>query len=1084
MTQDSRASSRYRHGGFFVLRTPTLPVETFHQWTADGRDRERLRAGLRRFVEDPFVAEALFIASPSLSSCLRYWYDDPTCKRGRRIERSLVSYLGRMSTRSTPFGLFSGCATGSIGNESELSLAGRDEHRRIVRFDKAYLFGLCEDLRRVGSVRRKLTYISNDSLYRRGDHYRYVGAIVDRSGLTHQLLDVECSPFVDAALRCAACLNGGSGATQAELAEAIAAADPDGEVSPQDALEFAESLIENQVLVSQLTPVVTGPEPIDEILAQLARLGDPSADALHALLSESRRTLSELPEAGVGISPTVYESIMPDKAELATAMPLNLLETWPEERLFQVDLRTVGRKVTLSESLVERVLDGAEVLHRICASGRHERMDRFRRAFVERYQGREVPLLAALDEESGIDFGSEANPKVAVSPGLEGMSFPRLETQEVLWGRRTKHLYRLLCETWMAGRRELRLLEADVERMTPDVPAPLPDALSVAATLVGSPAGLRSGRVRAYIHNLDGPSGARPLGRFCHVDDTLREAVVRHLEAEEALRPEVAFAEIVHQPQGRMLNVVCRPVLRRYELPYLGRSGVGEEFQLPVDDLMVSVVGDRIRLWSKRLEREVVPRMTNAHNPGARPLGMYKFLAALQSQDNSGGATWNWGPLSDAPFLPRVTYRSFIFSLAQWRVPSEKLRPLRKLGATARFEAMDNLRRQRGLPRTAAVTTLDQYVPIDLENELCVDALVRMAGQHDDLLLREMLIAPDDLCVQSPDGLLTHEIILPFVRASEATEGADATEAVAADASSQPGVPAAANSPAASELRCTFLPGSEWFEAVVYCSEMTADRILRQLTAAVGDTADVWFFSRHFAPSFHLRVRLHAADGAVDELLRNVHRISTDLVNRGEVYRLAVDTYARDVARLGGAAAIELVEQLFWIDSECVLDVAACLEAAEAEPERWLVTLGSCHLLLDDLDVDLQNRISLCLALRAERFRQLQGDKKLERSLGRRFRAERDALEALLGLSNDEYPLPPNVSDALRRRSERSGPIAAQLRRLVANGTLTRPWQRLVRRFLTRHLNRFVPSAQTAHDLKFYDTLHRIYSSRWARARA
>lgn len=1086
MSQGSRVGSRYRHGGFFVLRTPTLSVETFHQWTADGRDRERLRAGLRRFIEDPLVAEALFVASPSLSSCLRYWYDDPTSKRGRRIEQSLVSYLGRMSTRSTPFGLFSGCATGSIGDESELSLAGRDDHRRVVRFDKAYLFGLCEDLRRVGSVRRKLTYTPNETLYRRGDHYRYVGAIVSRSGLTHQLLEVERSPFVDAALRRAARKTARRGATQTELADAIAAADLDGEVSTQEALEFAESLTEHQVLVSQLMPAVTGPEPIDEILAQLAQLGDPSADALHALLSTSRSKLFGLNEAGVSVSPTVYESLMPEKAALATAMPLTLLDTWPEERLFQVDLLTTGRKLRLSESLASRVLDGAEVLHRICARERHGSMDRFREAFVERYQGRAVPLLAALDEESGIAFASEANPKVVVSPGLEGLSFPAQETQEVLWGRRTKHLYRLLCETWMAGRRELRLSEEDVERMTPVVQTPLPDALSVSATLLGSPADLLSGRVRTLINNLDGPSGARPFGRFCHVDDTLRGAVVRHLEAEEALQPTAVFAEIVHQPQGRMSNVVCRPVLRQYELPYLGRSGVSEEFQLSPSDLWVSVVGDRVRLLSKRLDREVVVRMTNAHNPDARPLAMYQFLVALQYQDNSGGAAWAWGSLGDAPYLPRVTYRSFIFSLAQWRVPSQELLRLSKLSTAKRCEAIDDLRRRRRLPRTVAVTMLDQYVPIDLENELCVDVLVKMAYQHDTLQLKEILIAPDDLCVESPDGLLAHEIIVPFVRAE------DARGAVETDALSQPVSPAAADSTAAestaadstppTELQRIFLPGSEWLEAVLYCSETAADRVLRQLMVAPADTADIWYFSRDFDPPFRLRVRLHAAQGAVGDLFRAVHRISTDLVDRDEIHRLAVDTYQRD--SLGSAADIESMERLFWIDSECVLDLAACLEAADAETERWRVTLRSCDLLLQNLELDLRDRVSLCLALRDERFRQVQGDKRLRLSLGSRFRAERDSLEALFGLSSDDYPLPLGVSDALRRRSERSGPIVAQLRTLAADGTLKVTWQQLVRRLLVGHLNRMVPSAPMAHDLKFYDTLHRLYSSLLARTRS
>ena len=127
-----------------------------------------------------------------------------------------------------------------------------------------------------------------------------------------------------------------------------------------------------------------------------------------------------------------------------------------------------------------------------------------------------------------------------------------------------------------------------------------------------------------------GPSGAKLLGRFACGDDALRERVTEHLKDEEALRPHAIFAEIVHLPQGRLGNIAARPRLRLWEIPYLCRAGVDEAHQLTLDDLRVRVeASGRVVLRSARLDREVLPRMTNAHNHAAAELPVYRFLCAL-----------------------------------------------------------------------------------------------------------------------------------------------------------------------------------------------------------------------------------------------------------------------------------------------------------------------------------------------------------------------------------------------------------------------------------------------------------------------
>src|SRR5262249_8498902 len=137
------------------------------------------------------------------------------------------------------------------------------------------------------------------------------------------------------------------------------------------------------------------------------------------------------------------------------------------------------------------------------------------------------------------------------------------------------------------------------------------------------------------------------------------------LRAEEALRPGAVFAEIVHLNEGRIGNILCRPVLREHEVVFLGVSGAPDDKQILLDDLEVALVGDRIALFSKRLGEEVVPRNSTAHNFRLRSLGVYRFLCALAEQDGSG-VGFSWGALDGVPFLPRVRLGRVILSRAQW----------------------------------------------------------------------------------------------------------------------------------------------------------------------------------------------------------------------------------------------------------------------------------------------------------------------------------------------------------------------------------------------------------------------------------
>ncbi|XYH98533.1 lantibiotic dehydratase [Sorangium sp. So ce1128] len=617
----------------------------------------------------------------------------------------------------------------------------------------------------------------------------------------------------------------------------------------------------------------------------------------------------------------------------------------------------------------------------------------------------------------------------------------------------------------------------DIDELSNKDPLPLPDAFCAMGTVLSaSPEDLERGAFRLSFTMMVGPSGARLLGRFCHADRRLQALVEAHLRAEEACRPDAIFAEITHLPEGRVGNIACRPVLREHEIVFLGRSGAPDERQIPVTELMVSVTGDRILLRSKRLGREVIPRMTNAHNFAVRSLGMYRFLCSLQGQGSTGGLGWSWGALDSAPFLPRVTSGKLILSRALWNLTEKEIHALGAAHHGAALEAVSQLRSARKLPRWVALQEGDHELPLDLENVLSVEAFVHLVKQRTRATLVEMF--PDELCAEGPEGRFVHEIVLPFVR----------TPREAPKATSRP-----IRSVAPSQ--CAFPPGSAWLYAKLYTGTVTADRILFDTISPIvaramrAGGARRWFFIRYGDPEWHLRLRFHGDPARLhSDVLPALHAGVAPLLEGGLVWKLQLDTYERETERYGGHEGMELSEQVFHADSDAVLELVGFLARTEgADDARWRLALCGMDMLLDDFKLDLGTKLAVAERARRAFASEFRANVALTRTLGDKHRKESKALGMLLeratGDDDDAVrPLSPGI-EILRRRSERLAPVSEALRAAEQAPRLWLPVTDVVPSYLHMFANRLLHAEARAQELVLYDFLARLYGSRLARAR-
>jgi lantibiotic biosynthesis protein len=1076
--------------GFFVFRTPLLPFDDFLAWSnglqtaasfdnptrfecAFAADGQLLRARLTKIANRPEVREALFVASPHLEDSLQVWARKPESERGKGIELAIARYFVRMAGRSTPFGLCAGCSVGTLGAQTQFALHDRTRYQRHTRLDMDYLDALCTALARDPALRRVLSYRPNSSLYHAAGRVRYVESRFKKKNRSFHLIAVEETESLTKTLDRAK-----TGSSFAALAEALV----DEEVSLTDAEEYISELIESQILMPDLAPCVTGSDPIQSLIEQFEK--QPVTERAANILERTRIQLTALDAVGLGNAPERYRAI----AELLQSLPTKV----ELPRLFQVDMVKPMSAASLGKAVVDEIVRGVNILHRLTDvppenSGMRSELARFRDAFVARYEGREVPVVEAVDAEIGIGFPLSGESGGEASPLLNDLVFPAKSQETADWGALERFLLRRLSEALQNGAQEIVLQPSDLEKISAKDPLPLPDAFAVTAIVAAADeTAIARGDFRVVLEGASGPSGARLLGRFCNPDEMLRVEVERHLRAEESLRPDAVFAEIVHLPQGRLGNILARPILRAYEIPYLGRAGGAADRQVPITDLYVSVRENRIVLRSARLGREIIPRLTSAHNFTWRAVGLYRFLCLLQGQGAAENLGWSWGALESAPFLPRVTMGRLVLARARWNVDRKELKALAEESGFVRFRTVNAWRKGRRLPRFIVVADGDHTLPIDFDNILSVETFVHLTRGREEVRLVEMFPPTDQLCARGPEGRFLHELIVPFVRKAEKEGNREQQKAIHQPSQSH----GAAGHSRLSASR-TFPPGSEWLYAKLYTGTATADHVLREVIGPLAaevlqsGAADQWFFIRYGDPDWHLRLRFHGAPEKLHaEVLPAVQAATSRLLKDGGLWRIQFDTYEREVERYGGAEGIELAEQLFQADSEAVLQLISMLDQGDQGLEqRWRLTMRGIDALLTDFDFDLDSKCGLFQQASRNLAEVERLDKSLRSELSEKFRKERKSLEELLDPACDAVnSLLPGL-DILRQRSERIAPIVAELNACEQTGRLLVSVKDFAPSCAHMYANRLLRSVHREQELVIYDFLSRLYKSKAARER-
>lgn len=629
---------------------------------------------------------------------------------------------------------------------------------------------------------------------------------------------------------------------------------------------------------------------------------------------------------------------------------------------------------SLNINLQKELLEALSCLNKLSPILPNPALERFRKRFSELFDRREVPLLFAVDPESGIDYTGCKDVSAGTNAGKSNL--PWCTVHELLMRKWTMHQG--------AGLPVISLNDDDI-RALPESDSKVPGQMvmfSMADNWI-------------HIHGAGGVSAITMIGRFTVFDEDVA-SMARDLAAmEQQSNPDVIFAEIIHENDERTDNVNLRTAFRDYLIPVLTPCSENSDTRIELNDLFLSLVNGAFVLRSKRLNKRIIPRLSSAYNYNRSTLSVFRLLCDLQYEEVCTNAGFSMSALFPGlPFYPRVTYKKAILETASWHLDTRIFKHLE--GAGNLQGDFDDLALKLQLPERFIYEQGDQRLLIRRDHVSDLQLLLSVIRGKKRIVLREYLPESSPL-VQSDQGSFAHEVVAFLTNREPVYCG---LQELRRDSNQQ----------------AKFGPLDQWHYLKIYLHPCSADELLLEISRYASrwrkqKLIERWFFVRYADTDDHLRVRFKASRMNGTEFLNELQRLLKKLNGKPNIRTVQLATYKREVERYA-AIGIDTAEKLFHQSTRLAL------ETIRNGQEKTLVA-GIAHVYAVFLNTgsDHSSMLGLTQGASEALFERLKISKEQKVRYDQEYRTLADNLDALLGKiePDDWHSYLHHVAKALRR---------------------------------------------------------------------
>lgn len=741
----------------FILRIPSYPVSFYHNLTKGFTIEDDL---IKELLKDNHINESLFLASPDLYNEIQKWISSENYSpdKAAKIKISILKYFIRMSTRCTPFGLFSACGFGEFGNKTKITVDNTSSFYRRTRFDMQFVVNLGNELQTNSIIQKEMLFYPNTTLYKLGDFYRYIQYTLDQDGRKYSLEAVKRTDYLDLLLE-----KSTLGISKIELVDILTS----DEINENEATSFIEELIDYQILVSDLEITLTG----DDFFNKLVSLNALINETQKANLPEKEKQFISDFETITNNNPSLDLKILsgelsmidemqeipfPSYKKIVQTLRNNSL-SFNEKYLFQTDLFLKPNDFQLDKNYKTELIKVIKLLNKISPKPQKKIFDNFKKEFTKRYDAQSISLVKALDFETGIGYGS-SNENFDVTPILDEINLQKKtkNNDQIILNEVDKIIHFKLSNAIIDNEKSFNLTFNDFKNI--DFSGDnLTDTFSCLFEVVKE-----DEREWIVIQSIGGSSAANLFARFCYGNEDINELAYEITKYESNITEDKIVAEIVHLPEARTGNVLRRPSFRNYEIPYLAQSSLDTSKQIPIEDIVLKTISGRLILWSEKYNKEIIPKLTNAHNFSNKSLPIYQFLSDMQFENCKSSIGIKTDYLEKLfNYLPRITVGNCIISKARWIfTPEHNPELFKNLNSNHKIyernisslvSDISSSLKNNSLPKYVSLLDGDNTLIINMQNSTCVEMLLSTIKNRTKFILEEHLFPSEKIVTNEND---------------------------------------------------------------------------------------------------------------------------------------------------------------------------------------------------------------------------------------------------------------------------------------------------------------------------------------------
>lgn len=891
MTQIPAASQQLRVESTFLVRNPCGQVGSVADLLRDlnRSDVQSCRTLLTRVRRRHDLFAAILLASPSLAKTITMIVDGQHAKKDSQIRRAAlasIKYAIRMETRPTPFGLFAGVSTGSFDTVAKIERHVHAEPRVVM--DSVWIDRLVNRISAIPSITDDLKVRTHQALVARDGRVclDYPSACGASTGQTQRAaVSTRASAPVAAALAAAK-----NPLPRRQLIAAMLETFPNA--APDAVSSMVDDLISSELLVSELQQPLDRTDDLYRLLRLLecpARTSPPARQMRDTLLAlDTARHLFE--ESASSEEQLTHLQLLLRQAKAVEDYDTPL----------HVD-SSVGMQVRLPEEVGHEIESLAQVLFQISPERLGFRGLRgYHADFLERFgTDRLVPLLELVDSRQSLGPPAGYN-----NPASEhGRPSASWEEPESIERRRT--ITRLYSEAMLIGSQEVILdglaLSALSSPTAQDLPRQPSSELYV-HVVAATEDTLTAGDFRVVLsHNPGSHTAGATSARFWDLLDVDRSKAT---DADAApTRPGLRTVDLAYKPvSDRAANLAHtgQPGVERISCGVFD-SDNHEELRLA--DIAVGATLERLYAVHLPTGTEIVPVVSNMVSAPAQAPNPIRLLFEIGHEGVRLWEPWNWGPLADAPFLPRVRFQRSILAPAMWR-PDDLLASVDDPEAWS--AAILRWRGRWNVPQHVLLVTNDHRLLVDLKNHWHCEVVREELRRSSEQVFTEIPGAAQGWADGDVRGHLTEYVV--NIKATQATP--------------RPQVPASYI-----VQRPWQRTAQDWLYLKISLpaamDKFIIDRLPGLIDSAQQMGASDWFFIRYTdVTGYHLRVRIrtNTPECWARSAVRCLSELD-DLQLAGHTSSHSIERWDPELERYAGVAARSAVEAIFHTDSRAAVNL-------------------------------------------------------------------------------------------------------------------------------------------------------------------